>query len=407
MIQPLSRRRLLALLTATAAAGRLSAQSTLFGKRRKAPLPTPTFVYFGTDTLNSPSKGIYLARFDTAKGQLSTPTLAAETLRPSFMAVANVGKHRVLYAANEGNDEASSGVSSFLIDPTTGALTFLNKVSAAGAGPCYVSVDSTGSCAFAANYSGGSIASFRVKPDGSLSDPVDRIDFRQSAFGHHGPNAARQDAPHPHSGTISPDNRFLVVNDLGNDNIVTFSIDSVTAHLGPPQLNEARTPGAGPRHIAFHPNGRWAYGINELTSTVEHYLWNTTHGTGATSSVALLTEAGTSVSTLDNSFHHPNTAAEIVLSPDGNFLIVSNRGENSLVVFRIDAASGGPAPVQRIACGGKTPRQFTLDPTGRWLLCGNQDSNLVTVFARDQSSGQLTGPVQTLSVDMPQMILFG
>ena len=407
MIQPLSRRRLLALLSATAAAGHMSAQSSLFGKRRKPAPAAPSFVYIGTDTLNSPSKGIYVARFDGVKGQIAAPTLAAETVRPSFLAVANVGKRRVLYAANEGHDEASSGISSFAVDTGTGALTSLNRVSAAGAGPCYVSVDSTGSCAFAANYSGGSVASFRLKPDGSLTDPVDRVDFRQPAFGHHGPNAARQDAPHPHSATISPDNRFLIVNDLGNDNIVTFAIDTATAHMGPPQLNEARTPGAGPRHIAFHPNGRWAYGINELTSTIEHYLWNTTHGTGGSAPVALLTEAGSAVSTLDQNFHGPNTAAEVVVSPDGNFLIASNRGENSLVVFRVDPTSGAPAATQRLSCGGKTPRQFALDPTGRWLLCGNQDSNSVTVFARDGGTGQLSGPVQTLPVAMPQMVLFG
>ena len=190
-----------------------------------------------------------------------------------------MGKRQILYAANEGQDEHSSGISSFLIDPGTGSLSPLNKVSAGGTGPCFVSVNGTGSAAFCADYSGSAVASFQVKADGSLTEPVSRLDFRLPAFGHHGPNSARQDAPHPHSANVSPDNRFLVVNDLGNDDIVTFYIKPGTAELGPPQLNACRVPGSGPRHIAFHPNGRWVYGINELASTIQHYLWNATHAT--------------------------------------------------------------------------------------------------------------------------------
>ncbi len=379
------------------------AQNLFTRKHKPKPAPAQPIVFIGADTINSPAKGIYLTRFNPATGQLASPTLAAETVRPSFLATASVGKRQILYAANEGQDEKTSGISSFLIDPATGSLTPLNKVSAGGAGPCYVSVNATGSAGFCADYAGSAVASFQIKPDGTLSEPVSRLDFRQPAFGHHGPNSARQDASHPHSANVSPDNRFLVVNDLGNDNIVTFYIHPETAKLGPPQLNPCRVPGSGPRHIAFHPNGRWAYGINELSSTVQQYLWNTTH---AAAPVALLTEAGPTVSTLDPSFHGPNTAAEIALSPEGDFLICSNRGENSLVVFHIEPVTGAPSFVQRISCGGKTPRQFTLDPSGRWLLCGNQDSGTITVFSRNEATGHLIGPLQTLPVEMPQMILF-
>ena len=364
------------------------------------------FVYFGTDTFKGAAKGIYLSRFNPANGQLTPPTLVAETVRPSFMASAVVGGRHILYAANEGSDEHNSGVSAFVIDPANGSLKPLGSVSAGGVGPCYLSVDGSASAAFVANYSGSSVTSFKVNKDGTLTQPVDRINFKQAIFGHHGPNAERQEASHPHSATISPDNRFLVVNDLGNDNIVTFYIHPETAHLGAPHLNEMRTPGSGPRHIAFHPNGRWAYGVDELSSTVDHYLWNATHGSASTEPVALLTNAGTSVSTLDPGFHGINTAAEIVVSPDGNTVIVSNRGENSLVVFKIDATSGAITVSQRIACGGNAPRQFTLDPTGRWLVCGNQDSASVTVFSRDQNTGHLSGPQQTVAIESPQMILF-
>jgi 6-phosphogluconolactonase len=379
------------------------AQNPFTRKRKQAQTPAQPLVYIGTDTINSPAKGIYLARFNPKTGQLSNPTLIVETVRPSFLASAHVGKRQILYAANEGQDEKTSGISSFLIDPAAGSLTPLNKVSAGGSGPCYVSVNATGSAAFCADYAGSAVASFQVKPDGTLTEPVSRLDFRQPLYGHHGPNSARQDASHPHSATLSPDSRFLVVNDLGNDNIVTFHIDPDTARLGPPQLNPMRVPGSGPRHIAFHPNGRWAYGINELSSTIQHYLWNATH---AASPVALLTEADAAVSTLDPNFRGPNTAAEIALSPEGDFILCSNRGENSLVVFHVDPVSGAPTFVQRVSCGGKTPRQFTLDPTGRWLLCGNQDSSTITVFSRNEATGHLTGPLQTLPVEMPQLILF-
>jgi 6-phosphogluconolactonase len=320
------------------------------------------------------------------------------------MASSEVGSRTVLYAANEGQDEHSSGISAFAVDTASGALKPLGKVSAGGAGPCYVSVTGDATAAFCADYAGSAIASFKVNPDGTLTEPVDRISFKQPQFGHHGPNAARQDAPHPHSATVSPDNRFVVVNDLGNDNIVTFYIHPDTAQLGPPQINECRVKGCGPRHVVFHSNGRWVYGINELNSTIQHYLWNTTHRTADPE--ALLTEAEPAVSTLDPSYHGVNTAAEIAISPDCNYLVASNRGENSLVVFHIDPVTGAPAFVQRISCGGKTPRMFTLDQTGRWVLCGNQDSSTITIFARDESTGQLSGPVQTVPIAMPQMVLF-
>jgi 6-phosphogluconolactonase len=406
-IQPFTRRRILTLFPALAAMSRtpLFAQHIFNRKRKPQPVIQP-LVYIGTDTLNSGARGIYLARFNPTTGQLSAPALAAETVRPSYLAAASVGKMKMLYAANEGKDEPSSGISAFTVNPATGALLFVNKVPASGPGPCYVSVDADGGSAFCANYAGSSIASFKLQPNGALSDSIEHISFKQKGFGHQGPNTARQDAPHPHSATLSPDNRFLVVCDLGNDSIDTFFIHPDTAKLGPPQLNPSRIPGTGPRHVAFHPNQRWVYGIDELSNKIDHFLWNATHGTSTTGPVALLTNTGNSVSTLDPGFHGPNTAAEIAISPDGDYILASNRGENSLVVFRIDAVTGAPSLVQRISCGGKTPRQFTLDETGRWLLCGNQDSGSITVFARNESTGQLNGPVQTIPIEMPQMVLF-
>jgi len=400
-----TRRRFLLSLPALTAAPSLAAAQSLFAPlRRKALPPKPVFVYFGTDTAKGISKGIYLSRFDPASGLMTPPQLAAATLRPSFLALSpNTVGQRHLYAVNEVND-ASASVTSFVIDSATGSLHPINQVTSAGAGPCYISLDATGEAAFVANYNGSSIASYRVLPSGALSEPVARIDYKDRRFGHRGPNAARQDVPHPHSVHLSPDNRFMLVNDLGSDAISVFNVYP-GARLGPPALFSNNRPGSGPRHIAFHPNGRWVYSINELDSTIDHFLWTTT--SSLTNPQGLLVNTGAPVKTIAPSFPAAkNTAAEIAISVDGNFLYASNRGEDTLVVFAIASADGALALVQRIACGGKTPRHFTLDPSERWLLCGNQDSATITVFRRDSASGRIGGPTQTIPLDSPMFSLF-
>jgi 6-phosphogluconolactonase len=401
-----TRRRFLVLLPAYAA----SAQ-TLHSpfKRKTPPPPAPVRVYIGTDTSKGVSKGIYRATFNNATGQLSVPILAAETLRPSFLAITPMHSgngHRSLYAVNAVADPSAT-VTSFDLDPKTGALTEKGKVTSAGAGPCYISVDSTGHAAFVANYFGGTIASYKILPDGTLSQPVDKFDYKDAKFGHHGPFPGRQDSTHPHSVHISPDDRFLVVNDLGNDAISVFLMDPTTAALTPanPLLTTVR-PASGPRHIAFHPNGRWVYSINELDSTIDHFLWTTTHSRSHTQPQAFLVNTNTPIKTIAADFPvAKNTAAEVMISPDGNFLYASNRGEDTLVAFSI-GDRGELTEVQRISCGGKTPRHFTLDPTAQWILCGNQDSATITVFRRDQGTGRLSGPIQTVPVDAPMFTLF-
>ena len=404
-----TRRRFLALVPAvmTTLRSSLFAQSALqtrlFGRKSKphADAVQP-LAYFGCDT-DKGAKGIYVSRFNPTTGQFSTPVVAAETLRPSYLAQLQTGTARFLYAANEG-DAHNSGVSAYRMNSASGMLQPVNQVPTGSAGPCYVSVAASGAALFTANYSGSSVSTFHVAPDGKLSQPVEVIDFNQPRFLHHGPNHDRQDAPHPHCATLSPAGRFLIVCDLGNDAISAFPIDAATAHLGVPSVLASRSAGSGPRHIAFHPNGRWAYVVDELTNQINHYLWRTMHGNGAES--ALLTDGGHSISTIDPGFKGKNTAAEIVISPNGYYLYVSNRGEDSLVVFSINQTTGALALVQRIACGGKTPRHFTLDPTAKWLVCGNQDSASVTVFAREISTGRLSGPVQTLPLESPMFTLF-
>lgn len=401
----LTRRRFLLLLPAATASVSAAAQDlTSIFHRKKPAAPQPTRVYFGTDTTKGVSKGIYLAHFDSQTGQLSPPLLAATTARPSYMAITPTRHH--LYAVNAINDPAAT-VTGFAIDQRTGSLREIGQVPSGGAGPAYISIDATGHAAFVANYFGSTIASFRMLPDAMLSQPVERIDFNDHAkFAPLGPNAVRQDRSHPHCTTISPDNRFLLVCDLGTDHITIFAIDPETARLtGKPYLFTNGRPGSGNRHVVFHPNGRWIYGINEIDSTIDHYLWTETHALNPPE--ALLVNTGHFVKTIAPSFpEEKNTAAEVAVSPDGNFLYASNRGEDTLVVYSIDQEKGRLKLVQHISSGGKTPRHFTLDPTGQWILCGNQDSATVTVFHRDGATGRLTGPTQSIRLDSVMYTLF-
>jgi 6-phosphogluconolactonase len=421
---PLTRRRMLAWLPAGLAffwstlaaadgqqAGQAAGQPGFFARhhRRKVQAPPPQpLVYFGTDTSKPGAKGIYVARFNTLTGQLSQPTLASTSPHDAYLATGFAGSstaRRILYATNEA-DEARSTVSSFSVDSASGALQPIGQVPSGGAGPCYISIHPNGRWAYVANYAGGTVAGFSIRPDGSLNPPGDVINFHQGTkFGKNGPVAARQDGPHPHSATLSPDGRFLVVNDLGRDDIAIFPVNQLDGRLGPANVVSNRMAGAGPRHIVFHPNGHWVYGIDELSSHIDQYLWSETQGSGENPGQAILSDTGNSVSTLASDFHGTNTAAEIAISLEGTFIYASNRGEDSLVVFSVDATTGALTFVQRISCGGQMPRQFTLSGAGNWLLCGNQGSGSVTVFARDGVTGRLSGPVQTLPVPAPMMTL--
>jgi 6-phosphogluconolactonase len=400
-----TRRRFLVLLPAFAASA--SAQSSWHLRKKKpAPPPPPLTVYIGTDTSKGASKGIYRSQFDTTTGKLAVPTLAAATARPSFLAVTPVGiGSRFLYAVNAVNDPEATATT-FAIDSKSGALNQLGQVTSAGAGPAYISVDASGHSAFVANYFGGTVASYRIQSDGTLSQPVDRIDFKNyKKFGALGPNSARQDTSHPHCATLSPDNRFLLVCDLGTDHITVFLIHPETGQLTDPQFFSNNHPGSGPRHIAFHPNSRWVYGINEIDSTLDHYLWTATRF--ADNPQGLLVNTNTPVKTIAPDFPaEKNTAAELAISSDGLYLYASNRGEDTLVVFSIRPKDGKLDLIQRISCGGKTPRHFTIDPTNQWLLCGNQDSATIAIFRRDAATGKLDGPTQTVPLDSPLYTLF-
>jgi 6-phosphogluconolactonase len=346
--------------------------------------------YVGTYTGTTHSKGVYAFRFDASTGELTSLGLMAESTNPSFLAVDP--SRQFLYTANETPNfegQKSGGVSAWAIDRKTGKLAFLNEVPSGGAGPCYVTVDKTGRHLLVANYDGGSVAVFPVAHDGRLG--------AASAFVQHtghGVNPQRQEGPHAHAIELSPDNRFAIAADLGLDELLVYRFEPSKGTLTPYSPPFAKVePGAGPRHFAFHPNGKFVYVINEMQSSVTAFSYD----------AGALRNLGT-VSTLPKEFKGNSDSAEIVVHPTGRFLYGSNRGHDSIAVFTIDPAAGTLAPVEYASTGGKTPRNFAIDPTGSYLLAANQDSNSVVAFRIDTKTGQLTPTGQVLEFPSPVCI---
>jgi 6-phosphogluconolactonase len=354
---------------------------------------TGYLIYVGTYTTRG-SQGIYAYRYDPANGKVESLGLAAETPNPSFVAVAP--SRKFLYAANETQDyqgKSSGIVSAFSIDPETGKLTLLNQMASRGADPCYVALDHTGKFLLVANYTGGNIAVFPVLPDGRLGEASDFIQHKGS-----GPNHDRQEAAHAHWIDMSPDNRFALNADLGLDSIFVYRFNPANGKLTANDPPLAKTePGAGPRHVAFGPNGRFVYVINEMGSSVTTYFYNAK--AGALHKVQTAT-------TLPESFHGENTDAEIVIHPNGKFLYASNRGDDGLAVFAIEPSKGTLTLVEHVSTQGKTPRNFEIDPDGKRLLVANQDSDNIVEFAIDQATGKLTATGTEIKVPAPVCIRF-
>ncbi len=350
-------------------------------------------VYFGTYT-GKASKGIYVSHFDTATGALSTPQLAVEIVNPSFLALHPNG--RFLYAVNEigsFKNQPGGAVSAFAIHPETGQLTLLNQRSTRGGGPCHLTVDPSGKALLVANYGGGSIAALPIADDGELDQVRTFIQHTGSSV-----NPGRQSAPHAHGIYLDNADRFAFVPDLGVDRIFVYRWNPESLALEPNDPPFAvLAPGSGPRHFALHPNGRFAYVINELLNTVTAFSCEPETG--------ILREIQT-VPTLPTGFSGQSSTAEIVVHPTGRFLYGSNRGHDSLAFFGIDLGSGQLKPLGHEPALGRTPRSFTLDPTGGWLLVANQDSSNVTVFSVDARSGALHSTGRSIEVPSPVCVLF-
>ena len=347
-------------------------------------------VYFGTYTGgDGGSQGIYRSVLDPETGVITAPMLVAETKNPSFLEIHPNG--RFLYAVSESGGAGS--VSAYAIDGETGGLAFLNKQSSRGSGPCHVNVDHAGRNVLVANYGSGSAAVIPIRPDGSLAEPSGFAQHSGSSV-----NAGRQQGPHAHSINVSPDDRFVFVADLGIDKVMIYRLDVETGTIvaNRPAFVELKA-GAGPRHFAFHPDGQRAYVINELDCTITAFAYDA--ATGA------LTETQT-VPTLPEGFDGRNTCAEVRVHPSGMLLYGSNRGHDSIVVYRIDAAGGALTFVEHEMAGIKTPRNFNIDPTGAFCLVANQGSDSIVVFRIDGSTGSLEPTGNKIAVGRPVCIRF-
>lgn len=352
----------------------------------------PKWVFLGTDK----GAGIFRCTWDHVHGRLGEPELALATDRPDYFALH--ANRKVLYTVNSVGG-GKGMVSAVKVDAATGALELLNSVSSHGDGPCYVSLDNSNRAAYVANYSGGSFAAYTIGAQGALQDVESSFDCHATGTcGPLGPVKDRQDGAHLHCAVVAPDNQFVLACDLGDDAIEVFPTPSHTKILLGTPVRVAARRGSGPRHLAFHPNGRWVYVIHELDSTVELFDWR---------KGKLTRRDGTAIHTTEGDPKPGDTGCEIAVSPNGRFVYTCTRGADTIEVFRVDAASGKLTLQQRIGCGGKVPRYFTFDPTNRWLLCANQNApGVVTVFSHDPGTGKLTGPTQSLAADTPMFVQF-
>lgn len=358
----------------------------------------------------SHSKGIYVSRFHAATGEMSEPELAAEIANPSFLTVDP--SHRFLYAVSE--DPLSLGppldhasyVSAFAIDHATGKLRLLNTVPTGGTSTCYLSMDKTGKFVLLANFGSGSISVVRVNDDGALG--------QQTAFvqhlGHGSPSLPVQSGPHPHTILVSPDNRYVIVSDLGVDKVFIYHFDANTGMLSP--LDPPFAPveaGGGPRRFIFDTTGRYGYQLNEMGSTVIAFAWDPAAG-----SLTRLQEISIAPTSLRNA------GAEMQVSADGKFLYASNRLSRindkdpskidrlpgTIAVFAIDPQKHTLTEIRQFPSGGVMPRNFGIDPTGQYLFALNQISNNVVQFKIDGATGTLTNTGREIRVDTPVCLQF-
>ncbi|HWD19314.1 MAG TPA: lactonase family protein [Verrucomicrobiae bacterium] len=333
-------------------------------------------------------KNIHVARLDLQTGALSGVREAAQVFAPSFLAIAP--NHHFLYAISEGSAISNSALSAFALGKD-GALTFLNRQSAVGSGPCHVSVDPRGQCAFLANYNSGSMTVYPLQTDGSLAAPSTFIQ-------NHGSSVVRerQQGPHAHCAETDLAGRYVFDCDLGLDQVLIYKLDAAHGTLTPndPPFFAAH-PGSGPRHLAFHPNGHFAYLISEMAATVTALTYDPEKGRLAEIQTESLTP---------EDYKGWRSGAEVAVHPTGRWVYASHRGDNTITVFACDVATGRLTVVERKSSGGKIPRDFEIDTTGAFLLAANQDSGLIVVFRIDPATGRLQETGQTLAIPMPMCL---
>lgn len=336
-------------------------------------------VYIGTYTSGkSRGKGIYVYKFNTENGALSPYKIVANVVDPSFLAIDKNRKY--LYAVNETVEyegKKSGAVSAFAIDRKNGDLRFLNKQPSLGGAPCHITVSDNGKFVLVANYLGGNVSVFPIENGGNLGAPIGLQQHRGS-----GVNRQRQESAHAHSIILDNNNRFAFASDLGIDKIMIYSFDDGDGKLEPnaAQAFYQTKAGAGPRHFKFHPDGKFAFVVNELDATVTSLEYDDKRGT--------LKEIQT-VSTLPADFSGASSCADVHVSPDGKFLYGSNRGHDSIAAYKIDEKTGRLEFIEHTPTQGRTPRNFAIDPAGKFLLAANQNSDSIVTFRIDEETGKL------------------
>jgi 6-phosphogluconolactonase len=381
-----TRRKFICLAVGVAFAKRLSLAARFGGLH-------PTRLYIGTGG-RGPGHGIFTADWNGATGEIGEATLAAEISNPSFLAHHKHGVNSFIYAVSE-EGHGKSKVSAFTTIPGQKALKFINDSETLGDGPTHVSVSPSGRSVFVANYAGGSVTSYYVHDDGSLSSPVSHFQYKGS-----GPYKGRQEAPHTHSALTSLDGKFVLVNDLGLDRIMVYHLNPKSSEMTPcdPPYWSGR-PGSGPRHLAWHPTGHFVYCSNELDSTVDTLAWDKKSGVLSTVS---------SISSLEDGF--PANSAfvgEILASHDGKHVYAGNRVANdTIAVFDVTPHEGRLARVQLADGGGKNARHIALDPTQQWLIVSHQDSNDLVVLQRNKLDGKLSSFVHRYVQSKPMCVIF-
>ncbi len=352
-------------------------------------MPAPAFaaryfLYVGSYTAGT-SKGIYAWRFDSSTGKLDSMGLMAETPQPAHIWIAPNGK--TLYAVNW---ETQGGVSSFRIDPKSGALTFLNKTSAHGAQPNQVVVDPSGSVAVTVNYTSGSLAAYKLEPDGKLGEAF-YVDQHTGK-----PLSPRQPGPKQHGIQFSKDNKYMYIADLGLDRVYGYRFDAASPSITPCETPYVEThAGAGPRRIQMSADGKFLYVDHETDSEVGVYAID-----GCS-----LKEIQV-IGTVPDDAKAKNTTAELVISADGRNLYVGNRGHDTVAVFDIDRKTGTLTRAENVPSGGRTPRNVRIDPTGRWFFAANENGGNVTEFRIDKASGHLTPTGVSVPINTPGGMYF-
>jgi 6-phosphogluconolactonase len=352
------------------------------------------FVYVGayTEPPLGSADGIAVFRFDPDTGALDPVQTRTGVVNPSWLTLD--AQQRILFAVNE---EAEGRVSAFARDRATGELRPINDQRSHGADPCYVSLDPSGRYVLVANYTGGTISVLPAAGDGQLEEA--------SCVIHHQGSSIRpeQDAAHPHMILPTPDGRFVLVTDLGTDQVLVYRLDPATGQLTPNEDGTAAVaedPGSGPRHFAFAPHGRTVYVLNELNSTVTVYDYAPERGELRARQIVSTLPDGVDGQAIGNS------CAQIEVSPDGRFVYGSNRGHDSIAIWEVNDATGELRHVGHESTRGQTPRNFSLDPSGAWLLVANQDSGTIVPFRRDPGSGRLTATGPVTHTPSPVAILF-